>query len=79
VGSNPTPRTKVEPLSVCWELKKLGRAESTLKKILQRLEHLKKNVDFLDNSEAVKEFIANKKLKEMISSQDMETACKVVK
>ena len=59
MGSNPTPRTKVEPFSVCWNLKKLGRADSTLKKILQRLNHLKKNVD-LDKPEKVKQFIANK-------------------
>jgi integrase len=58
VGSNPTPRTKVGPLAVVWELKKQGRKETTLQSISKRLRYLNKKVD-LDDPEKVKEYIAN--------------------
>ena len=48
VGSNPTPRTKVGPLAVVWELKKQGRKPSTLASISKRLRYLTKKVDLGD-------------------------------
>lgn len=59
MGSNPTPRTTVAPLAVVWNLKKLGRKDSTLVPILKRLKYLAKNVD-LNQPEKVKQFIASK-------------------
>lgn len=75
MGSNPTPRTfgsthcilkpQVEQrvFEVVWNLRKLGRKETTLKPISRRLRYLAKHVD-LDNPERVKEFILSLKCSE---------------
>jgi hypothetical protein len=58
VGSNPTSRTTVRPFAVVWELRKLGKKESTLVAFSRKLRYLEKHVD-LNQPENVKEFIVN--------------------
>lgn len=48
----------VKIFKVLWELKKRGYAEKTIEGYFKRLKMLSKHID-LDNSEAVKAFIAN--------------------
>jgi len=65
-GSNPALSTLDEPCTsrifkTIWELKKKGRAEATLLGISKRLKQLAGETD-LDDPEAVREHIANKKV-----------------
>ena len=58
MGSNPIPRTTVQPIAVLLELKKKGLKESTLITIGRKLRYLQKHCD-LNQPEKVKEYISN--------------------
>jgi len=63
-GSNPAPSTVREPrpsrvFSTVWELKKNGRAETTLAGLAKRLRMIAKDTD-INDPERVKEYIAAK-------------------
>jgi len=60
-GSREIPKSSMRVFKVLWDLKKLGRSESSLHAWGKRLRHLARHVD-LDDPESVKAFIATKKV-----------------